>query len=167
MKLYVDGVLKSIDSTTFTTYPTYGYTDPMLSFTCFTRIGSKLANTEFFHGKIDDVRIYKRAIKASEVTALYNVTASGNATIDFSVSKFNLSPNPTSGNATLNYKLNQYSNASFQLFDIQGKLVYQTELNTNDDKAILALDKLDNGLYFGSVYADGILVKTEKIVKSN
>jgi hypothetical protein len=76
-------------------------------------------------------------------------------------------PNPTISLLHLKYNLTQYKNASFQLYDIQGKLVYQTELNMNDDKSILTLDKLDNGLYFGKIYADGILVKTEKIVKSN
>jgi hypothetical protein len=80
---------------------------------------------------------------------------------------FRFYPNPTNSSLNLNYHLNQYKNANFQLFDVQGKLVYQTELSTNEYKTVLALDKLDNGLYFGKVYADGILIKTEKIVKSN
>jgi hypothetical protein len=172
MKLYIDGLLTTIDSTTYTTYPEYGIVDQMsltVNGSANIGVGGSIPSyyTGFFHGKIDDVKIYKRAININEVNALYNASSSGNASLDLGVLKFNLSPNPTSGKAILNYNLNQHKNANFQLFDVQGKLVYQTELSTNEDKAILTLDKLDNGLYFGKVYADGILVKTEKIVKSN
>jgi hypothetical protein len=144
--------------------PTHTYSSPGLYNICLVVIDSC--------GAIDSTCINTIVSKSSN-GLIYTINVISNLTplvlnqLNNEDSKISFYPNPTNSLLNLNYHLNQFKNASLQLHDVQGKLVYQTELNTNDDKVILTLDKLDNGLYFGKVYADGILVKTEKIVKSN
>lgn len=41
----------------------------------FVNIGRKASNEYYWKGRIDDVRIYDRALSESEVTDLYNATS--------------------------------------------------------------------------------------------
>ena len=54
-RFYVDCRLVDTDSTTITSIPNYGLGPKA-------RIGTRENNTLFFNGKIDDVRIYNRAL---------------------------------------------------------------------------------------------------------
>lgn len=61
-KLYVDGVARTLSAATPpSTYAVTGHF----------RIGEELSNTRFTTGQIDDVRIWNRALTASEVSSLY------------------------------------------------------------------------------------------------
>ncbi len=75
IKLYVNGVLKSVGTATFSamwSQPTWN-----------AYMGADVENTRYyFNGLIDEVRIYNRALTPSEVEGLYN---SG-------IAKFNVSP---------------------------------------------------------------------------
>jgi len=69
MKIYVNGVLDANSGTETTTRPTP--TNQNFA------IGSNGSNTDYaFNGNIDQVRIFNKAISSSEVTTLYNETAS-------------------------------------------------------------------------------------------
>ncbi|MBD0254152.1 MAG: T9SS type A sorting domain-containing protein [Cytophagales bacterium] len=64
VNLYVNGTLIGSRATNGTT-PKYNYSAPGAT------IGSRSNLTQFFHGAIDDVRLYNRAVTAPEVSALY------------------------------------------------------------------------------------------------
>jgi hypothetical protein len=68
IEIYIDGVLKITKTVTFanSTYA-HGFS------TNKDTIGSYIDTTEFFNGSIDEVRIYNRALSASEVARLYNL----------------------------------------------------------------------------------------------
>ncbi|GAB7193327.1 hypothetical protein NUM3379_40360 [Kineococcus sp. NUM-3379] len=70
-RIYVNGVWRD-DSPTFDY--TYNATGPVV----VGRTKYNNANTSFFHGLIDDVRLYQRALSASEITNIYNSTNAGN-----------------------------------------------------------------------------------------
>jgi len=65
LKYYLDGVAETITYSS-TTFNAGAQTN---------LIGSRVSTGDYFDGKIDDVRIYNRALSADDVTALYNVTA--------------------------------------------------------------------------------------------
>ncbi|MER0442749.1 LamG-like jellyroll fold domain-containing protein [Emticicia sp. W12TSBA100-4] len=63
IKYYVDGNLVSTISTSGT--PTYN--SPIIG-----QIGRRISGTQYFHGEIDDVMIYKEELNQAEVSALFN-----------------------------------------------------------------------------------------------
>ncbi len=85
IKLYVNGVLIRSVSTNGT-LPYYGCDGKV-----FANIGTRSTQTQSFIGNIDDVHIYKRALNADEVKALYDGNNPQNITI--SVNK----PTPCGG----------------------------------------------------------------------
>jgi len=66
--LYEDGIVVGTDATTFTTINT----------TTDIRIGSGHADGRFFHGDIDEVELFDRALSASEIHAIFAAGSSGN-----------------------------------------------------------------------------------------
>ena len=66
MKFYVNGLLVAVDSLSYMTFPNYGNGN------IYASIGQRYNNTLPFNGKIDDVRIYNRALTDSEILLLYN-----------------------------------------------------------------------------------------------
>jgi len=66
-KLYVDGVFHNTgtDSDTVNGFDTHDVPDSW-------NIGRQFYGFSYFDGKIDEVRVYNRALKTSEITALYN-----------------------------------------------------------------------------------------------
>lgn len=65
LSLYINGVLKNTKS----------LTGSMLTPTSDTSIGSRNSDDmHWFNGKIDDVRIYNRALNAEEIKGIYNAT---------------------------------------------------------------------------------------------
>ena len=64
ISLYIDGLFNSISDST----NVYGDISNDLPF----YIGAKSVNENYFHGDIDDIRIYNRALTQPEILALYN-----------------------------------------------------------------------------------------------
>jgi hypothetical protein len=107
MKIYVDGVIKN-------SLPT---TDSIIEFSPNINIGSHVSGMYFVKGKIDDVRIYNRALNQSEITALYNenicyqtITVTDTLVINANFTGFNpityantikVYPNPTKDKITI------------------------------------------------------------------
>jgi len=76
-KLYIDCQLVSVDSSATPVTPFYGNTPTA-------KIGTRQTNYNFFHGKIDDVRIYNRALSANEILPLCNEGSPCNLSSNFS-----------------------------------------------------------------------------------
>jgi hypothetical protein len=53
------------------------------------------------------------------------------------------------------------------IYDFYGRLFYQVELNTSFNQLQLIANKLESGIYVGNLLIDGVLVKSEKLVKSD
>ncbi|MBM2818205.1 MAG: hypothetical protein HW401_795, partial [Parcubacteria group bacterium] len=102
-KLYVDGILRST-----VLHPAGATIKPLAQYADM-RIGYSRINSGYFNGKIDDVRIYNRALSATDVTELYNANKPAVTT--------NAAANITSTSATLNGTVNPNGLASTAYFE--------------------------------------------------
>lgn len=77
---------------------------------------------------------------------------------------FQLYPNPASDNFTLLYKSAENSkSATIEIRDVTGKLVDIININANTLQNY-STSKLNNTIYFATLYIDGKLIKQQKIV---
>jgi hypothetical protein len=77
----------------------------------------------YWHGKIDDVRIYDRALCENEIAALWAGAATGAgeaAPLSFSVSS---SPNPFRDATRIRYALPQAGDVTIAVYDVRGRMV--------------------------------------------
>jgi hypothetical protein len=78
--------------------------------------------------------------------------------------EMNVYPNPTTSNVTL--KIGDFSteNLSFQLFDIAGKQIYESEISTSETSIIM--ENLTASIYFLNIIDANKTIKTFKIIKN-
>jgi gliding motility-associated-like protein len=107
IKLYVNGVLVRSVSTNGT-LPYYGCDGKV-----FANIGTRSTQTQFFIGNIDDVHIYKRALNAEEVKALFDGNSGQKITIS------NNKSNPCGGDK-ITFTANGATNTSKYQWKVDG-----------------------------------------------
>jgi hypothetical protein len=73
-------------------------------------------------------------------------------------------PNPTSGNLTIAYSLQEFNTVSFELFDIQGKKLFSAPLNPEERQFNIENLNLENGVYFYNITANKKNLMTKKLV---
>jgi hypothetical protein len=170
MKLYVNGVQVLTDSASVV------YSNNVIS----DNLGKLATNTEFgrwisqfgwfgyYSGSMDDIRIYNRALSASEITSLYNENAcfhtvsvtdtlristlAGFNTLPQDFGSIKVFPNPT--NDVLNISIDKPSaNYTIKIMDNTSKAVYtstinssnlQVNLNQFSSKGLYLIQILDN-----------------------
>lgn len=175
MRLYVNCTLVKTDSTSFATTPIYGNAPAA-------KIGSRQNNSMFFHGKIDDVRIYNRALSNSEVSMLCSeclnyqtITVTDTLIINSNIIGFNpiefqhtikVFPNPTNEMLTVDFGDNFTSMAdfTFTITNTLGQTVYTTPINQQQNT--IDISTWANGVYYVQVIdAQGNVIDTRQIVK--
>ncbi len=74
-------------------------------------------------------------------------------------------PNPTTDFVIVNMEGDEFENGldSYQLYDLQGRLIKQNIINQNETK--IDLNDLSPSLYLLQLYADNKILKTFKIIK--
>jgi len=127
---------------------------------------------EYFHGKMDDIRIYNRALSALEIDTLYKINqtcqqqtgiAHNNSPIDFYLSQ-NV-PNPSDNGTIIHYKLPQGAEqATIQIMDITGKKVATYPLHNSEGKIEVNSETYHSGLYFYSLFVDGKVLGRKKMM---
>lgn len=138
IKLYVNGVLVR----TFLTngrLPYYGCDGKV-----FANIGTRSTQTQFFIGNIDDVHIYKRALNADEVKALFDDNLGQNITISTNKS------NPCGGDK-ITFTVNGATNTSkyqWKVYDVNqgtnGKtFIYNSPNKSADYQVKITIDVTD------------------------
>ncbi len=73
-------------------------------------------------------------------------------------------PNPTTNFLKLKVENQQFESLSFQLFDVQGKLVENNKLTSNT--TTINLEALPKSTYFLYIIENNQLIKTFKIIKN-
>lgn len=140
-KLFVDGQLVSelpstnIDCTTKNDAPLY--------------LGKRGAppHPNYFTGKLDDLRIYNRAISTEEVRLLFELPASDNCRP--AVSRFfKFYPSPTNGTVYFDLSEEEFRSYSVEVTDVLGKVVYR---GRHERLAPISLHTLAAGIYFFSI----------------
>ncbi len=77
-----------------------------------------------------------------------------------------LYPNPASNELTIEFENKEFENvhAILKVYSIAGKLIYQTQFNTNNSFKILSVEDLKNGLYIYHVSLSNGIDKSGKLV---
>lgn len=173
MKLFVNGKLEALDTTNFSVQPSYGLDGVY--------IGMRSNSTYSFHGKIDDIRIYDRAITEDEVDTLYKehvcflkiavtdtLIINANLTSLFPINyKINIKvyPNPTLDHLIIDSgNISELLGYSFKITNASGIDVFQS----NIDKPIFDLNMNQwqgKGLYLLYLYDSNMkVVDVKKII---
>lgn len=149
MKMYVNGTLEASEAVSKT----------MTSNTDQLRIGRNIDVSWPYpvNGKIDDVRIYNRALKESEIDQLYGILSSVKNINN--TSSISIYPNPSNGIFTINIAEN---NTKTIIMDATGKLVYSQNMQVAEEYSI-NLSNLKPGIYFIK-FTSNTGVKTKKII---
>lgn len=127
---------------------------------------------EYFQGKMDDIRIYNRALDALEIDTLYtlNKTCQQLSSIQTKASALDFflsqnAPNPSINGTLIKYKLPVGSkNAQIQIVDITGKTIANYTLDQKEGEASILTSHLQSGLYFYSLYSDGKVLDRKKML---
>jgi hypothetical protein len=77
-----------------------------------------------------------------------------------------LFPNPNNGNFTLVYDLKTNTEATIQIIDITGKLVYTTSVDNLNTRTQINLNNLHSGMYFVQLLNSTNLLWTDKLMIS-
>jgi hypothetical protein len=118
---------------------------------------------QFFEGKIDDIRIYNRAITSCEVDSLFNeddITSVENYSSEKPT--FNIFPNPT--NSTLAIEKQSASNyVKVDLMNHVGQII--ETLVMKDTTLIINMESLPSGIYYLQILSDQYNV-IRKVIKN-
>lgn len=77
----------------------------------------------------------------------------------------NAYPNPASTEATINYTLPPLDGtAKITVHNVLGNKVLESKLKTDETNLKLSTDRLNNGIYFYSLYLNGREMVTKKFV---
>jgi hypothetical protein len=131
---------------------------------------------------------YKEDVKISDTTqkirpstnGYYSATSTQNGCISTMSEKFyylttaiqgldineylRISPNPTRGYITINFKISNYNEIGFKLIDVTGKTIIPLQKLKTGSK--MSLTNIISGSYILIAYnKDGVIIKTERIIK--
>ena len=132
-------------------------------------IGRKDGDTggasNYFHGTIDDVALWDRALSQSEVESLCNGILGVKESVQNTNQGIHLYPNPTIGDLTVTYDNKENQSCEVRIFDIHGRQVFSQKASS--DLTLLPLTgTLSRGLYFCQVFneVESIMVGTARLV---
>jgi len=98
------------------------------------------------------------SISSKGSTHTENITKSANERY------FNLYPNPNTGSMTLDYMLEKDESGIMVINDITGRNVAEYTLNANSNFVVINENRLKNGIYYYSIFVNGVLLKSNRIV---
>lgn len=114
----------------------------------------------YFHGLMDEVRVYSRALSDSEIKDITNDTCNGTLkNIEVSKTNIKIYPNPAS------QKINLNSNSrikSIQIYSVTGQLVYE-KLSLNSEE-VIDITNIKAGVYFINVIDENDILVSNKLL---
>jgi hypothetical protein len=103
---------------------------------------NRAINDNYFLGEIDDILIYDYALDENEIDSLYHIGNWAMSVPENNPFSFNVFPNPTSDNIIIETE----ENINLQVFDINGKFLYETKLENKSTK--INIEGFPKGVYF-------------------
>ena len=157
LKIYVnDTLLNSIDTTINLLKSTHDLT-----------IGTQeIGLTDFFEGKIDDIRLYNRALTICDIDSLYHLTSdSATGISNFKSDNFNIQifPNPSSGLFNLQITTQRNEKAELIITDIVGRVISSEMMEINQGVNNKEITQSFPGAYFITIKTDSGQ-QTEKMI---
>ncbi len=164
MELYIDGVLTA-SNTGVTSGENYsGYW--RMGFDDLTGWPSA-PSSNYFSGQLDDIRVYDKALSASEIALFYDGTnVNAPAVITPEYLALEASPNPFNPSACISYCLPQKAVVSLALYNLQGKLVRELVSGmVSEGRHTVQVDagNLSSGIYICK-FKSGATAKQLKLV---
>jgi hypothetical protein len=162
VKVYVNGIFKGSGT----------LTGPIMLDTKPLEIGRDVpGSTEYFHGKIDEIRIYNRAITEREIDSLYDGVVSVPYEDKVSIPmSFNLEqnyPNPFNSSTAISWQSPVAGYQTIKLFDVLGREIetivegyYEAGIHST---LYSANSILTSGVYFYQLRAEDF-VETNKML---
>jgi len=131
LKIYVDGLLQGQATNTFT-----------IAVNAFFKIGwdDLSGYNRYFNGKIDDVRIYNRAINAQEVLAIFNEVNPTTSISAISTANIVFTSNSSNNSITVS---GVAVNSEISIFEVNGKLIRKSKLTGSQ----LNVSNIHKGIY--------------------
>ena len=166
MKIYRDGKLLKSENDPL---PLKNFTGKDL------KIGSG-HNCCFFKGKIDDIKIFSKALSASEISSLLQrnpemeiISMERSSPVSKASNEgflINIYPNPV--HESINIELDPYSSKKInhlQIVHVNGKVVYNSSVGAERTFISIGATMLSDGIYFLQLLdSDNKLIKTEKLI---
>ena len=135
--VYINGVLSSqCHNATAPSSPAWSGTEMAIG---------KLASTNYFTGKLDDVRLYDCALSAPEVLQLYSSVGEGQQPKIL----INIFPNPSNNNFTIETP----EKATIEILNIAGQII--KTINTADKHTSIDVSDLSGGIYIIKAKTEG------------
>lgn len=129
------------------------------------KVGTSRANNQFFVGKIDELRLYNRALTTSEVDTLCHQfnTSIKPVKVDYNLN-FDIYPNPSNGVFNINISTNQiFESHKIEIYNSIGQLVMLKDIENLMTE--VNISEFNNGTYiillFNSNYE---LIGSKKIL---
>jgi ribosomal protein S6 len=103
--------------------------------------------------------VYENICEGEQNRMMFSET---NTTITFR--EFTIYPNPNNGSMNLNYEIGSHDKGEVIIYDISGRKINAYVLNANVN--ILKIDEnaLENGVYMYSIFINGQIAQSDKIV---
>jgi hypothetical protein len=120
-RFYVDAVLVSSMTTTLTSLTSGANSIPLTVGRTFRQGWAQPAY--YFHGGLDDVRLYRRALTGAEVSALYQAGVVGVPSRETGLALGAPAPNPARGVSSVRATLEQPGHVTLGVFDASGRRV--------------------------------------------
>jgi len=150
ISIYIDGQLDVSNNITF---------NGAISNNDDLYIGCGANQAQFYNGYIDDIRIYKKALKTEDITNLFNQVAT-NTEKNIASKGIKVYPNPSHGELTIELSNSELSNIS--LFDAHGRMMMQR--NKLEGLQQLNISHLDKGIYYLQIISQSG-TSTQKVMK--
>jgi hypothetical protein len=93
-----------------------------------------------------------------------SITEEVNSSSVKQINNFKLYPNPSKGEMTLEYNLNENETGVLSLYDVTGKSLEQIVLNSKFHKVVLNETALEAGVYYYNILVNNKPVQTQKLI---
>jgi hypothetical protein len=77
---------------------------------------------------------------------------------------FVLYPNPTNSSVTLNYALGENASGHWTISNMMGQVIEMNTIAPQNNSLTIDVSKLTPGVYFSTIEADGVRMRTDKLV---
>jgi len=106
-----------------------------------------------FSGKLDELRIYNRALNQEDINGIYNEQIAGINTLNEIDCTLKIFPNPNNGFFEINFKTKEKSNLIIGIYNSIGQCVFKNYFQNNQDEFSREIDlrNLPEGLYHISI----------------
>ncbi|MHB1278483.1 MAG: LamG-like jellyroll fold domain-containing protein [Bacteroidia bacterium] len=121
-------------------------------------VGNRHGNQKYFSGKLDEIKLWSRALSPSEAAQLYSNTVTSIQEIEFSSSKLIIYPNPSN----CSFKVgNLYGTPiNILVYNALGQVVLSKVISNNDTEFSL----IEKGIYFVKLETPGVRVESIRII---